>query len=173
MRIAQTIILLTLCGNAFAESAAQNEAPTSPCATAQVLNNQHQPVYFTQQAFEDGAQELAIVVQGVQKALVTKRITYQQQKTTACHFPAITIARGGDWGWFLAWADTEKLYYTRMDGEALVFVPPKKIPLSQVEKIEFLADSSQPTMRVQTQNGALHLLISDDEGRHWQLAPTK
>ena len=139
------------------------------CAVVQTLNNRHQLVYFTQQPFADGAQELAIIALDEQQAKVTKRITYHQHKTAGCHFPAIAIIRGGDWGWFLAWAENEKAYYTRMDSEALVFAPPKLLPVTQVTNIEFLSDSLQPAMRIQTKNGKSQDLTSDDQGRSWQL----
>ena len=144
-------------------------AVQSACAVAQTLNNRQQTVYFTQQLVAEGVQELAIIATDEQQANITKRITYHQHKTADCHFPAIAIIRAGDWGWFLAWADSEKAYYTRMDGEALVFAPPKILPVTQVTNIEFLSDSPQPTMRIQTQNGQSQDLTSDDEGRNWQL----
>ncbi len=167
-----TLLGLLLCEASHA-SAGATASPQSTCNIAQLLDSPQRLVYFTQQTFEDGAQELAVIALDVKKSLVTKRITYQRQKTAVCHYPALAIARGGDWGWFLAWADTDKLHYTRMDSEALVFVPPKKLPIAHINKIEFLADAAQPTMRVETKEGSSQLLISDDEGRNWQIVPAQ
>jgi|GEM_PF-1038557 len=142
-----------------------------PCPIAQAQDHRQQPIAFKQHMFDDGAQDLAVIAVDEQQGRITKRITYNQHQEAGCHFSAVAIARGGDWGWLMVWADAEKIYYTRLDGEALVFVPPKKLPISQVTLIEFLLDTAQPTMRVQTMQGKTQLLTSDDEGRNWQLLP--
>ena len=163
------LVIVGLVNNAYAESVINEAVVKSPCQIAQALDNHQQSVYFAQQLVDEGEQELVVLVKDVQQNVVTKRITYAHQKIEACHFPALAIARGGDWGWFLAWADTENVYYTRMDGEAYVFVPPKRLPIAQVENIEFLTNQSLLTMRVQKQDGSSQLFVSDDEGRNWQL----
>lgn len=145
----------------------------SQCKIATTIDNRHQAVYFTQQTVEGSVQELAIVALNGQNAPVVKRITYHQKQSDECHFPAIAIARAGDWGWFLAWAHDDKAYYARMDGEALVFPPPKLLPVTHVTNIEFLIDAPHPSMRLQTVSGQTVLLITEDEGRHWQVAPAK
>ncbi len=146
------------------------EAPKSDCDVVRSLDNKQQAVYFTQLVFEANMHELAIVAQDEQQLPVFKRITYHQNQTAACHFPTIAVARAGIWGWYLAWTHEEKAYYARMDGEALVFPPPKLLPVAYVNKIEFLTDFPQPTMRIKMQNGTTQYLTSDDEGRHWKLA---
>jgi len=145
------------------------QPPTCPMAKAQ--DHRQQPIELKQIMFDDSTQDLAVIAVDERQAKTTKRITYHQHKQAGCHFSAVAIARGGDWGWFLVWAEAEKAYFTRLDGEALVFVPPKKLSISHVTEIEFLANSAQPTMRVQTQQGATQLFISEDEGRNWQLLP--
>ena len=148
--------------------AAELPVPKSICDVATTVDSRQQPVYFTQQTFEDNVQELAVIALSEQKTPIIKRVTYNQKKSAECHFPTIAITRAGQWGWFLAWAHEDKAYYARMDGEALVFSPPKLLPEPDVKKIEFLNDFPKPTMRLQTQTGASKLLISDDEGRNWQ-----
>lgn len=151
----------------YAQTNEPLEPPESLCVIAASVDNRQQAVYFTQQTFEDNVQELAIVALDERQTPVTKRVTYNQKQTQECHFPTIAITRAGQWGWFLAWTHEDKAYYARMDGEVLVFPPPKLLPLSQVTKIEFSANSPKPTMRLQTQNGASKILVSDDEGRSW------
>ncbi|HOY70333.1 MAG TPA: hypothetical protein PL131_06770 [Methylotenera sp.] len=160
----------------YAGHAQPNMLPTMPkslCSIATTIDSRQQPVYFTQQTFEDNVQELAIIALDEQKTPVIKRITYHQKQSDECHFLSIAIARAGDWGWFLAWTHADKAYYARMDGEALVFPPPKLLPVSKVTNIEFLMSAPQPSMRLQTADGKTVLLISEDEGRHWQVAPAK
>lgn len=144
------------------------EAPKSDCDVVRSLDNKQQAVYFTQLVFEENMHELAIIAQDEQQFPVFKRITYHQKQAPVCHFPTIAIARAGMWGWYLAWTHEEKAYYARMDGEALVFPPPKLLPVAEVKKIEFLTDVKLPTMQVMTIDGKTQLLTSDDEGRHWQ-----
>lgn len=139
------------------------------CVVVQSLNNLQKTVYLTQQMVEDGAQELVMIAPDEHNNRVVKRITYQEQMAASCHYPAIAMARGGDWGWFLVWADANKLYYTRMDAEALVFAPLKSLPIAQVTRIEFLPDVAQPTIQLQNQAGQAQLLSTDDEGRYWQV----
>ena len=161
-------------GFSFAAYAQITEPPVVPkslCGVATTIDSRQQAVYFTQQTFEGNAQELAIIALDEQKSPVIKRITYNQKQSAECHFPTIAITRAGDWGWFLAWTHNDKAYYARMDGEALVFPPPKLLPVTQVTKIEFVPDATKPTMRLQTVKGAIQLLISEDEGRHWHASP--
>ena len=145
-----------------------NIAESSICMVAESQNNLQKPVYFTQQTVEGDAQELVIIAPDAQDRRIVKRITYQQHKAVACHYPAIAITRGGDWGWFLVWSDNEKVYYTRMDSEALVFAPIKSLPIAYVTKVEFLPDTLQPTISLLNQDGQTQLLQTDDEGRYWQ-----
>lgn len=153
------------------ETSTQKMVEPSFCKTAQSLNNLQKPVYFTQQTVEDGTQALVIVAPDELNRQIIKRITYQQNKEAVCHYPAIAITRGGDWGWFLAWADAEKVYFTRMDAEALVFAPLKSLPIAHVVDIEFLSGRSEPSMQIHHQDGQTQFLSSDDEGRHWQVTP--
>lgn len=146
-----------------------NWVEPSFCMVAQSLNNLQKTVYLTQQMVENGAQELVVIAPDEQNRRVIKRITYQQNQVASCHYPAIAMARGGDWGWFLVWAEADKLYYTRMDAEALVFAPLKSLPIAQVTHIEFLPDVAQPTIRVQNQAGQAQMFNTDDEGRYWQV----
>jgi hypothetical protein len=89
-------------------NSAINIAESSLCMVAESQNNLQKPVYFTQQIVEGDAHELVIIAPDEQNKRTFKRITYQQHHAAACHYPAIAITRGGDWGWFLVWADTEK-----------------------------------------------------------------
>ena len=168
-----TFLLLGLATNSTIADEMRATLPSnwlepSRCMVAQSQNNRQQAVYFTQQTVEDGVQELVIVAPDEENVRVIKRITYQQRKDSACHYPAIAITRGGAWGWILAWSDTHKIHYTRMDADGLVFVPIKSLPIAQVINIEFLPNAALPTMHVQNQSGQTQLLHSEDDGRNWQ-----
>lgn len=163
------VIGLYFSSKSVVQSAEKEALPKSDCEVVSTQDNKQQAVYFTQQVFEENWHELAIIAQGEQQFPIIKRITYHEKQTPVCHFPAIAISRAGDWGWYLAWALADKAYYARMDGEALVFSPPKLLPVSQVKKIEFLTDTNLPAMRVMTLDGKTQWLTSDDEGRHWQV----
>lgn len=171
--ITQGVVYCGLCLGVLgrAETTDSLTPPKSLCTVAASLDNRGKTVYFTQQTFEKDVQELAIIALDEQQAPIIKRVTYHQKLTENCHFPAIAIIRAGQWGWFLAWAHEDKAYYTRMDSEALVFPPPKVLPVAQVTEITFLPNSDSPTMRLLTKSGETKLLVSDDEGRNWQVTP--
>ena len=59
-----TVMVVISLTNAQAEEMAGSQKvglDNQRCAVVQTLNNRHQLVYFTQQPFADGAQELAII----------------------------------------------------------------------------------------------------------------
>lgn len=138
------------------------------CAQAVAKNQQNNPIYFMQYLFGDGTRDLALTQTLPAKISDIKRVTFN--KNIDCVYQTLAIAEGFNesarWGWHLAWADDNYIYYARMDGEAWVSSVPKKIVAKNASDLHF------------TQNGGLLILdwkvcsesfsmVSDDEGRSW------
>lgn len=85
-------------------------------------------VLMWRHVFDGGVRDHAIARIGPQGVLQQPvRASFGNWKIDACPHHGPAIARGGDWGWHLAWYDgNEKkpgLYVARMDGEAWVTSP--------------------------------------------------
>ncbi len=144
---------------------------------------------FTQFGFDDAgvtAYDLAIIVHNVNLPAQIKRVTFGRgQAEPACYFKPLAFAQGGEaekfWGWHLLWAEptilqTGGLFYARIDGEAWVSSNPKRFtklaPINPKFKLE------QDTVNVtwqQVENGLAVSMqaISSDEGRSWDIKPSK
>ena len=138
------------------------------CAAAEVTDSHGQKITFWQHKFEDGARDLVIA----QSPSDLKRVTFSHAQSC---YQTLAIAEGQNgkerWGWHLAWADAQKLYYARMDGEAWVSSVPKKIAAENVHELRFNQDKNVLTLSWQAAGGEYYMQ-SDDEGRSWQ-APVK
>ena len=133
------------------------------CAAAEVTDSQGAKFTFWQHAFENGARDLAM---SPSPATDIKRLTFNH--TRGCVYQMLTIAEGLGWGWHLAWADTQNIYYARMDGEAWVSSVPKKIVAENARDLRFSQDKNVLMLNWQATDGA-YQMQSDDEGRSWQL----
>ena len=144
---------------------------------------------FTQFGFDDvgvTARDLAIIVHNVNLPAQIKRVTFGRgQAQPACYFKPLAFAQGGAaekfWGWHLLWSEPPilqagGLFYARMDGEAWVSSNPKRFtklaPINPQFKLE------QDTVAVtwqQVENGLAVSMqaISSDEGRSWDIKPSK
>ena len=144
---------------------------------------------FTQFGFDDAglaAPDLAIIVHNVNLPAQIKRVTFGRgQAEPACYFKPLAFAQGGEaenfWGWHLLWAEppilqTGGLFYARMDGEAWVSSNPKRFtklaPINPKFKLE--KDTVTITWQ-QVENGLAVSMqaISSDEGRSWDIKPSK
>lgn len=144
---------------------------------------------FTQFGFDDAgvtARDLAIIVHNVNLPAQIKRVTFGRgQAVPACYFKPLAFAQGGEaekfWGWHLLWAEppilqTGGLFYARMDGEAWVSSNPKSFtklaPINPQFKLE--KDTVTVTWQ-QVENGVTVNMqaISSDEGRSWDIKPSK
>ena len=134
------------------------------CAAAEVTDSQGAKFTFWQHQFADGARDLVMA----QSLTDLKRITFNH--TQSC-YQTLAIAEGQGWGWHLAWADAEKVYYARMDGEAWVSSVPKKFAAQNVSELRFSQDKNVLTLSWQAADG-IYSMQSDDEGRSWRV-PTK
>ena len=149
---------------------------------------------FTQFGFDDAGvtardlamPDLAIIVHNVNLPAQIKRVTFGRGLTQpACYFKPLAFVQGGEaekfWGWHLLWAESPilqagGLFYARMDGEAWVSSNPKRFtklaPINPQFKLE--KDAVTVTWQ-QVENGVTANMqaISSDEGRSWDIKPSK
>lgn len=167
---------LLLTSNAMAGELVYSQ-PISLCPVAKVQDG-HEPVALLwQQLFDDGVHDLAMALPRNGSPLDIKRVTFGGSITSKCHYPLLSLARGGDWGWHLAWvADgSSTLSYARMDGEAWVSSPTKKLSKNaQLAGQPVILTWEQLVWIVwqasDEQDASLFALFSADEGRSWQEA---
>ena len=121
MRFLLTLLLLITTG--------AQAADVEGCAAVEVTDSQGAKLTFWQHKFEDDTRDL--VMTNAKNDI--KRVTFDKKpsdKSQTCAYQALAIAEGANekerWGWHLAWADAQKIYYARMDGEAWVSSLPKK-----------------------------------------------
>jgi len=161
----------------FAKSVSATESapilPVSICSIAQVKDDKGVDVNLLQHKFDDGAHDLAMYLPSRQ----IKRVTFGGSKAAKCHYKAMTLAVGGDWGWHLVWvADNDKvLNYVRMDGAAWVSSPTKKLSKNLVVANQPVILTFEQSVWVvwNTSDAGIHQIYatySDDEGRSWNPA---
>jgi hypothetical protein len=149
-------------------------SPKSMCVIEHAQVDNGIDVSLLQYRFEDGAYDLAMLLPSGE----IKRVTFGGSNIDKCHYKSMTLLRGGSWGWHVAWvmSDDLVLNYARMDGEAWVSSPPKKLS----KHVEIM---HQPSILTFEQNvwivwsishpeiHQIYVVHSDDEGRSW--LPTK
>lgn len=146
-----------------------------PCSMAKAEDSEHHPVYFFQHKFPDGSQDLAIAKSLAGKVADIKRVTFGGVNSTECLYKYLAIARGGDWGWHLLWLaeNSTTLRYARMDGEAWVTSPTKKLtlqshPASQPIILTWGQQVWVVWIEVALNTNNIYAVYSGDEGRNWQ-----
>ncbi len=148
---------------------AQDLSASSLCPV-QEFHSKEGKVRVWQQQFEDGVFDLVMapVINDESPAVI--RLSFAGSKEAKCHFPEVSVLKGGDWGWHVAWASTAKqaVYHVRVDGEAWVSSLPKKITPQSAEQVLLSEKSGQLILSYQLLNQSkLQVLISDDEGRNF------
>ena len=135
-------------------------------------------VTLTQQVFDGGLQELAIIYQDSNAKRKTTRLSFAGSKEAGCHFPSFNLIKGGDWGWHVVWASSanQGIFYARVDGEAWVSSLPKKLSRAVAEQVTL--KEMQGTLIITAKYSAnLNLpdenFVSEDEGRNWESALLK
>lgn len=142
------------------------------CPVKVVVMGDMVEVNVWQHQFRDGTFDLVIgkVEQG--KVVGIARLSFKGSKEPKCHFSKIAVRKGGDWGWHVAWFSTEKsaVYYVRVDKEAWVTSPPKKLHDGVVSSLSFSEFGTQLslTLGIDHQIPPVSTLTSEDEGRSWQ-----
>jgi hypothetical protein len=122
--------------------------------------------------FEDGTRDLALLRYGQGDILprLMARVSHKSRGANGCAYRQLVLARGGSWGWHMLWsmADDTGLYYARMDGDAWVSSPPKKLVPAQVQQFEWQIDDERLAVRFRANGGSgWQLRTSEDEGRSW------
>jgi hypothetical protein len=168
------LLMLCLIGSpAVFATEVNSSVPNSLC---EVVQSEDKQALLWQQAFEDQRFDLAMALTSDQ-SLDIKRVTFGGASEPACRYKIYALARGGDWGWHIAWVDygASVLNYARMDGEAWVSSPVKKLSNSLLlkGKLYILSWQQQAWIMWQgtdVQAGNLYAVYSADEGRNWQAA---
>lgn len=134
---------------------------------------------FWRHVFADGARDHAMAHLTPQSASVPVRATFDHWNIDACPHHGPAMARGGDWGWHLAWfngaAEHQGLFYARMDGAAWVSSPPKPFGNSAAQaahpSLLSLGEHVFLSWKELTEDATLIMLTeSDDGGRTWNAA---
>ena len=131
-------VLLSLAGAAFAADDVLSPVQAAVqklgggCPVAETVDAEGQPVLLWQHLFEDGSHDLAMARTQQGRLGDIHRVTFGGSRQAGCHYHGLALARGGDWGWHLAWAldkvepGKAALRYARMDGAAWVSSPAKR-----------------------------------------------
>ena len=148
--------------------------PELSCSMAKAYGNEHIPVYFFHYQFPDGVQDLAVAEAQSGDADV-KRVTFGGSHSTGCLYRYLAIARGGNWGWHLLWLPdgSTVVHYARLDGEAWVTSPSKKLakqarPVSQPAILTLGQQIWVVWVEAELNANNVYTVYSDDEGRNWQ-----
>lgn len=132
-------------------------------------------VAMWRQIYEKGIRDHAIAKIDTKDKIILNRATFGGWKIDACPHHGPAIAKGGDWGYHMAWFDGGNkvgLFYARMDGEAWVSSPPKRFGntnfqpshpslLSINEKV-YLA-----WKEINEFGNYIVLSVSEDGGKNW------
>lgn len=130
-------------------------------------------VQFGQHHFPDGSSDLGLKAGSGNDADI-KRVTYGGSETPGCRYKSVVLVPGGSeeqWGWHLVWAGEQGLFYARMDGEAWVSSPPKRLSTASASDVELQAKGQELrlTWREQIGNSTeAYQAVSHDEGRSWE-----
>ena len=142
------------------------------CVSAHASAVGNNPIMVEQKVFDGGLQELAIIHQAGDTKEKTTRLSFAGSKEAGCHFPAIALLKGGDWGWHVVWTSNanQGVFYARVDGEAWVSSLPKKLSRDEAERVIFKEDQGKLIITVQypaNLNMPQQQFASEDEGRNW------
>lgn len=146
--------------------------PQSFCAVANVQDVSGDGAMLFQYAFEDGTHDLAMRLSNTASDI--KRVTFGGSLAPECHYKAMSLARGGDWGWHLAWVamDAAILSYARMDGVAWVSSPTKKLSKDAHvagQPVILTFEQKVWIVWIEADGGLnkIYAVYSGDEGRSW------
>lgn len=149
------------------------------CDSITVPLTLNKTLHLVQQTFADNQQDLALIERTDTLTTAVHRITFGGRKSIesrACSLQLLALQKGGHWGWHVLWQERDNLFYLRVDGEAWVSSPPKKIAQLVTGDVKF--SINQETLTVnwqQIEQGLIAYLqaISNDEGRSWNLMPNQ
>lgn len=148
---------------------AQDLSPNSFCPVKEFQSKQG-AVKVWQQQFEDGVFDLVMAPVNQGEASTVVRLSFAGSNEPKCHFPEVSLLKGGDWGWHVAWVSAAKkaVYYVRVDGEAWVSAPPKKMVPNLAEQISLTASLQKLILSYRLINESkIKQLVSEDEGHQF------
>jgi len=146
------------------------------CRIAMLANEKGDAVMMWRHLFEGGVRDHAMAKIGVnEKSTKIHRASFGQWKINACPHHGPALAKGGDWGYHMAWfdgGDKAGLFYARMDGDAWVSSPAKRFgdANSQAGHPALISNGEQVWLawKEMTDTASeVKLVKSDDSGRSW------
>lgn len=167
-------------GTSFSKEQKLADSSCECCRIAITTDAAGNAVAMWRHLFEGGIRDHAIAKFSDAPITEVKRASFGGWKIDACPHHGPAIARGGDWGWHMAWFDGgEKagLFYARMDGEAWVSSPAKRFGdveqqaghpalMSQGEQVWLVWKELTDTASI------IRMAMSDNGGRNWNDAVT-
>lgn len=152
-------------------SIAENLPMNSLCPV-QTIDHPHAGKVVIWQHHFDGVFDLAMAPETASGLAPIIRLSFGGSSEAKCHFPAIAVHKGGNWGWHVAWGSNAKssLMVVRVDGAAWVSSLPKKLA-SQIADAIVLSEKDgllKLDYHLLSDSTSLkHTMISSDEGRNW------
>lgn len=146
------------------------------CRIAMLANEQGDAVMMWRHLFVGGVRDHAMAkISANETNPKIHRASFGNWKIDACPHHGPAIAKGGDWGYHLAWfdgGDKAGLFYARMDVEAWVSSPAKRFgdANSQAGHPALISDGEQVWLawKEMTDKASLVKLVkSNDGGRSW------
>ena len=144
------------------------------CPRAEATGGDGTRIEFRQYQFPDGSSDLILSFLGENGVTDVKRVTYGGGSTEACLYQSLAILPGGgsqQWGWHLAWAGANGLRYARMDGNAWVSSPPKRLSKASSSDVRLRVNGNELLIWWQERHGdktEVYQAVSHDEGRNWE-----
>jgi hypothetical protein len=150
------------------------------CRIALTTDAQGNAVAMWRHLFEGGVRDHAMAKFSEQALTKVVRASFGGWKVDACPHHGPAIAAGGNWGWHLAWfdgGDQAGLFYARMDGEAWVSSPAKRVGNvdQQAGHPALMSEGEQVWMvwKERTENTSMvKMAFSSDDGKSWSEADT-
>jgi len=147
------------------------------CRIGLVTEQDGSAAIFWRHVYEGSIRDHAIARVGPSGVLKEPvRVGYGNWRIDACPHHGPAIARGGDWGWHLAWFDgaegRQGLYHTRIDGSAWVAVPARRFGNSDAQAGHpWLLSAGEQVFLVwkelTAESTVIQAMVSDDGGRTW------
>lgn len=154
-----------------------NAESFSNCPHAEAVGADGIRIAFGEHRFADGSINLALSVP-MGSEVEIKRVTWGGGEAEGCRYASVALVAGvsdTQWGWHLAWAAGQGVFYARMDGEAWVSSPAKRLSTAGASHVELQVNGQvlRLTWREKHDDQAeTHQAVSLDEGRSWE-APVR
>lgn len=165
-------------GASFAIEQKAGDASCECCRIALQPTPDNAMVALWRHLFAGGVRDHAIARLHPEQQTQIHRASFGNWKIDACPHHGPALARGGDWGWHMAWYDGGEragLFYARMDGAAWVSSPPRRFgdAEAQAGHPALLALGERVWLawkELNEQGAVIRLAHSKDGGRNWDEA---